>query len=648
MPEPRTGSPRNPRNERTIAHAATQIGWRHEVLVDDPGPPPRRPAPPERVEVSPEWVEAQRGDEQTTNRPLTTALRVLAGLALLALALWPLRILPGVLAFGAVCACAVVAVPVGVALLQSRRVIADRVAEERARLEAERRAAEGELRRLQEEHAARHAAWQAWRHAFEAQPQWYTVHVPEDAGAVLVAGGTDAGWSAVLTCVGASRLGAGADLTVVDLSGRAVAGDLVALVRRSGVVPRIWVLPADLPRMNLGAGLGAGGRAAVLAAVASAAQPEADSGADTALLEGILEAVGAEAGVDAVVGGLRTLAVPEDAPDAGGDPAVAALTDEQRADVRKRCGTDRAVVERAWELAGHLAPFEGVGTRAQTEPYAQVKVIATDRAGGEVAARAYGAYTAAALCRLLEMRAQAAGSGERTDRWGRAILVCGADALPAEAVDRLIDAAEAAATGLVLLVPEADADTVARFDSGRVHPVLMRQPDGASAARLADWLGDQPELRLHRLTEVIGEALSGTVADSYAEDAEPGQAATAPVSVRGAASAIAPLDLARDLRAATTWGRATSQAEGADGARTLHPDAHGLRHLPPTAAVVPGAHGAVLADANPGILTLPTATLSSVEDGPPAAPAEPAGGDGAPPPNLGPPPERLDWRWATS
>src|SRR5690606_4767195 len=173
-----------------------------------------------------------------------------------AVALWPLRILPGLLALVAVLGCLVVAVPVTVALLQSRRVIAERLAAERARLEAERRAAEGELRRRQEEHALEHTAWPARRRAFEAQPRWYGLKVPEDTGAVLVAGGGDAGWSALLTTVGASRVGSGGDVTVLDLSGRAVAGDLAALVRRAGIAPRIWVLPADLPRMNLGIEIG--------------------------------------------------------------------------------------------------------------------------------------------------------------------------------------------------------------------------------------------------------------------------------------------------------------------------------------------------------------------------------------------------------
>ena len=46
----------------------------------------------------------------------------------------------------------------------------------------------------------------------------------------------------------------------------------------------------------------------------------------------------------------------------------------------------------------------------------------------------------------------------------------------------------------------------------------------------------------------------------------------------------------------------------------------------------------MLADANPGLITLPTATLASLDE------ARREALPGGPPPNLGPPPQRLDWR----
>ena len=53
-----------------------------------------------------------------------------------------------------------------------------------------------------------------------------------------------------------------------------------------------------------------------------------------------------------------------------------------------------------------------------------------------------------------------------------------------------------------------------------------------------------------------------------------------------------------------------------------------------------------LADANPAILTFPKTTLGELEDVRDAVLSVDAGdGDeGEPPPNLGPPPPRLDWR----
>jgi hypothetical protein len=90
---------------------------------------------------------------------------------------------------------------------------------------------------------------------------------------------------------------------------------------------------------------------------------------------------------------------------------------------------------------------------------------------------------------------------------------------------------------------------------------------------------------------------------------------------------------------------------------------HELQQLPPSAVIVcaagRGGRRAVLADANPGILGLPTATLLTLDEAknapqtpvigrPPAGPAASGvswrSGDTQPPPNLGPPPERLDWR----
>ncbi|MFC7326408.1 hypothetical protein [Marinactinospora rubrisoli] len=640
MADTSSGAPKDA-DEAHLGH----LGWRHATPVADPGPAPRRPTPPEQQRLSPDWTAAQRRMEADLNRPLLVTLAVLAAIAALLLTCGAAALLPGVLTLAGCLACAVVALPALVALVQSGQAVRERVAEERRRLENERAERAERLRQRQEEHARRYADWQERRRAYEDQPRWYGVEVPDGVGTVVVGGGTDAGWSALLTTVGAARLRGGADLTVLDLSGRAVGGELVALARRCGVLPRLWVLPADLPRVNLGGNLDARRRAAVFAAVVHALDPRADRAADGALLHGLLDALGPEPVPAAgLVAALRAVAVPETGTT---ERAARALGAESAARVRARFGTGGDVAERAWRLQRHLTAFEGLGARSADEPYAQIKIIATDRSSGGRAGRAYGSYAAAALRELLEMRAE---SGAAPRPWAHTIAVCGAGALPPAELDRLAAAAADTGTGLVLLFRGVDADVRERMGRPGCLPVLLRQPDEESARRAAGLAGGG-RVAVHPLTDAVAGALDGEIADSYVPD--PATAPTTGLPTRHAARSIRASDLARHAGAATGYGRATLRAAGLAAApsaasRAVRLDADGLRSLPDTAMVLGGADGPVLADANPGLLALPAATLHPAGDPAaarapePAGPPEPRAGAGAA--NVGPPPERLDWR----
>ncbi|WP_017585792.1 hypothetical protein [Nocardiopsis ganjiahuensis] len=714
----------------------TYIGWRHKVVLPPPGPAPRRPAPADAETLSEEWIAGQLDSEKRTNRPLHFALVGLVLFALLCPLLWTLRILPGSLALGGVFACTAIAAPVVFALVQSRQVMAARLARAEERLAEERAERERALHEQQQEHARRYTEWQSAARAYEAQPRWYGMTVPPGTSAVLVVGGSDAGWSALLTTIGVSRLREGGDLTVVDLTGHAVARELVRLARRCAVEPRQWVLPADLPRMTLGTNLDAGQRARILSAVAAATGQLEGVDADETLLLRLLEVLGPDVGIARLIGGLRALVTPEgDA--AEDDPALALLTEEERARVRKRCADDPGVRERAWALENRLSPFEAVGTRADDGAYAQVKIISTDRASGETAARVYGTYAVAALSELLETRApEPASAGGRPPRARpdrtRSVVVCGAETLPAEEVDQVLTAAADGGVEVVLMFRTAAPAALQRFSEPDCLPVVMGQRGGAeevarvvAEALRADGEGPQ-RLELHRLTEVIGEAVGGTVSEpdgaGAGQDVDdelffPSPHTESGALIRNAAAAIAPLDLVRHVRSATAWGRATAQAaeidtpvraDAEEGAsvRTTGLDAESLRGLPSTAALVLTPHGPVLTDTNPGILTLSTATLATVEDSrntgaggdvghsgatdgttggtdrrgsserapetgrprivPPDSTvradtpevSEKTDGSGVPetvgaadrldpeqvPPNLGPPPERLDWR----
>ncbi|MFV2195741.1 hypothetical protein [Nocardiopsis sp. LOL_012] len=673
------------------------------MLLPHPGPPPRRPVPDGALGLSEEWIAGERDSEARTNRPLYLSLTGLGLLAALFLLLWTQRILPASLAVGGVLACAAVAAPVAVALVQSRHVVAARLARARERLEAEREERERALHERQRDHARLYTRWQAATRAYEAQPRWYGVTVPDDTGAVVVVGGTDTGWSALLTTIGVSRLREGGDLTVVDLTGRSATRELVRLARRCAVAPRHWVLPADLPRMTLGTNLDAGQRARILSAVAAASGSSEAVDADETLLLRLLEVLGPRAGIVELIGGLRALLTPA-GDTAHDDPALARLSAEQRTGVRERCSETPGLRERAWALERRLSPFESVGTRAEEAAYAQVKIISTDRASGAAAARMYGTYAVAALSELLGDPGGTPAPGVRRDGGRtRTVVVCGAETLPGGEIDQVLRAAADGGVEVVLMFRTAVPEALERFSDPGCLPVVMRQCEGpveAVARAVAAVPGaashGRARLEVHRLSEVIGEALGGAVTEPETEAEADDRFFSAShtesgAMIRNAAAGVSPLDLVRRVRSATSWGRATAQAAeigtpaGAVGGEeppvtALGLDATSLRGLPCTAALVLGRRGPVLADTNPGILTLSTATLATVDDsrsagaaaeaaraggdrprrtdgaaargGPgtavgPAGDPGPDGGGGASdpaPPNLGPPPERLDWR----
>ncbi|HIY40572.1 MAG TPA: hypothetical protein H9836_05525 [Candidatus Nocardiopsis merdipullorum] len=719
MPAPRSGGTSS-RGEVS----RTYIGWRYEVLLSHPGSAPRRPAPEDVDNTGTEWAAAERDSEAQTNRPLHIALCGLALLALMFPLSWTLRILPGNLALGGVFACVAIAAPVVVALLQSRQVVAERLARAQERLVAEREERDRVLHERQREHARRYTEWRAAVRAYEAQPCWYGVTVPEQAEAALVIGGTDMGWSALLNTIGMSRLREGGDLTVVDLTGRAVCGELARLARRCTVAPRHWVLPADLPRLTLGTNLDAGQRARILSAVAAAAGGE-DVDADETLLLRLLEVLGPHAGINEIIGGLRTLLTSKD-DSAEDDPALFLLTDEQRTRVRERCGQTPEVRGRAWELERLLAPFEAVGTRGGEDGYAQIKIISTDRASGEDAARVYGTYAVAALSELLEARVPDGPTGGRAPRVRpdrtRTVVVSGAEVLPEEEIAQVLTAAKESGVEVVLMFRTGVPAALSRFTDPAFLPVVMRQ-SGTEAEDIAQAIADHPgtakdtQLRVHRLSDAVEDMVQAAATEQKEDpDSEivdesrffPSPHTESGAVIRDAAAAVPPLDLVRHVKSTTTWGRTTAQVEE-DGPvsttenhfgaplRNIDLGSESLRELPITAALVLGPDGPVLIDTNPGILTLPTATLATVDDSrhtghhtdvkhresgkvpghggtteerrhrvvpvnPPGTAsgvatkatgsAEPPARVGADtgrfldevPPNLGPPPERLDWR----
>jgi hypothetical protein len=575
-----------------------QLGWQYAVPCPDAGPPPRRPTPPEPERLSPDWAAVQRREESQLNRPLKAAFVVAVVLGLVLVVLGSAGSLGALLTGLGVTCCALVAAVSGYALWQGERALRSRMADERARIGRAREAQESRLFAGQAEHAAQLGEWQARRAAYERQKRWYAVRVPPEAHRTDIAGGTLSGWSAMLTTAAAGQLAAGGEITVLDLTGAAVALDLLSVARARGTDPLVWVLPGDLPQLDLTGGLSREALADLWSAVATAAGE----------------------------------------PGPAGNPSL-----------------DRARV-----LEARLRELATAGTGLAPLSRGGLRVIALDRRVGAASSRMLGTYLTVALTHLLP-GARSGTAGPHT------LFVLGADKLRGDTLDRLSDACQRSATGLVLAYQGIPAHVRPRLGSGNAVVAFMRLAGAADARVAGEELGAGHRLALSQLTETIGGLASDTAGGVYTSTVSaPGAGETSATDGETDAAAI---------RTSTGWEMATAKAtaDGESFAQALErsreflarPDE--LQHLPASAMIIryagPGGRQVLLADVNPGLGGLAAATGLTLEEfraqpagetPDPAGPADheasppgaapPAAAPGRPAPNVGPPPRRLDWR----
>jgi len=640
------------------------LGWREILVEPDPGPPPTVPVPPEPDQVSPDWAAAQCREHRRLARPAwLTGAAALAVTAATSSA-WLGGLLAGALALPLTVVAAGVAGCGGRRIWRSERALASEFRAEDLRVAGFRDAQRRELAARLAEHSRQHREWQQRAAAFRRQPHWYPVTLPTTMHRVDIAGGTLAGWSALLTMIAAPRLAAGGEVTVVDLTEGGVAADLLAVARRSGIDPLVWVLPADLPQLDLGADFGPDLLADVLARTVSAAatagrSTEAgDAGAsaadaaakDAALLGRILHALGDGAApptMAQLVAALRALGQI-------GGPAdhlrSAELTPEQLARLGNLAGrsAEHLVVERAWALEARLRVLEPLGTDLAGRPVGRLKIAWLDRRAAAVGNELLAAYLAVALTAVLRQ-------APPSRRWQQTLFVLGAERLSGDVLERLCDAAEVAGAGLVLGYRSIPAHVGERLGRGDAAVGFMRLGNAADARLAAEQIGTEHRFLVSQLTDTIGVSVSDTIGDSYTSSIGTSDSISESDSVtltaglsrgrgRSAHGTFAPFaeftgsasrdasssgaiadssSITEGISTGTSWGWSTSIAIGANDslARTAQRsreslvEQHELQQLPPSALLLcypaPGGRQVVLADANPAIMTLPTATLVS-------------------------------------
>jgi hypothetical protein len=630
------------------------LGWQFAPPASDPGPPPARPAPVQPLAVDPGWVLAQRGIARAGTRParagLAACCSVAAGLGAMWLTGWlaPAAAAAAMLlAAGGAAACALPCV-------RSGRRLAAVIAGEHDRIGATGAVQARGLASAQREQAAGYRAWQRRRAVFERQPAWFALRLPPDIDRIDVAGGTLAGWSAMLTMTASPVLDRGGEVTVLDLTEGAVACDLVSLVRRSEIAPLVWVLPGDLSVLDLGAGLSAEALADVLA-LAAAAAGEADraghapgdrtgleQAADSALLERVIGALGPGPLVAHVCAAIRVLA---DVGDPRSYVRSGLLSAEQLDQVRNLFGrgaAERIVTERAFLLQARLRGLEQLGAGQPPSAASRLRVAALDRRAGVIGNRMVGAYLVAALTHMLRQAAV-------REPWTHAVFVLAAERLGGDALDRLAHACETSRTGLVLAYRSVPAGVRERLGRGDAAVAFMRLGNGDDARAASELIGTEHRFVVSQLTDTVGTSLTGTWGDSYTSTAGTADSAAESFSVsrtsggsrgrgRSRPGGFAPfgdfnrsssqdasfsagesgsLSLTEGVNESTAWGVSTSLAAGenssvgltAQRSRELLVEPGELQRLPVSAMIVcyPGPAGrqVVLTDVNPAIGALP-------------------------------------------
>jgi hypothetical protein len=636
------------------------LGWQYATPHEDPGPPPRlqvseeRQADPHRV--AGRWLAAQRREEKLIARPLkiTVAAAALTGCALTACA--AAGLVPAAVAAPAVAACLVAAALSGYPVRRGERALRARAGAEllrAGRLRADRD------RRLAEErasHARRVRQWQEQRSAFAGQRRWYAVPVPDGIDRVDVAGGTLAGWSALLTMAAAYRLATGGEATVVDLSGGTVAADLAGLCAAAGgVPPAVWVLPHDLPRLDLASSLPPGELADVLALSVSAAERQQgsarDLAVDTAILQRVIEVLD---GPDPVL--VRRIAAALRALAQVGDPltdlAAGLLTEREAGTLGTLFGqgaTDRVVLERALGMEAQLRTLASAGTEPARLPRGRLRVIAVDRRASPQSAAILGSFVVTALTQLIGR--MPAGPGPAS--WRHPLFLLGAERLRDDVLDRFTDACEAGKSGLVLAYRSMPPHVRQRIGRGNAVTAFMRLGNAEDAKAASEQLGMAYRFVLSQLTETVGESVTDTFGGSYTStvgDSASGSVSTSSNESRSAGTGragpagggVLPLrdggsrsaqagtswgtaqsvSLTSGISTSTAWGVSTSRAAGdseslarsLQRSRELVVEPSELQRLPVTAMIISYGAGAerrvLLADANPAIGALPVATLA--------------------------------------
>ncbi|MEU4244924.1 hypothetical protein [Actinoplanes sp. NPDC026619] len=323
----------------------------------------------------------------------------------------------------------------------------------------------------------------------ETMSEWAAAAPSRGSRRIDIIGGTTYGWEAVLTVYGGSLLATRGPMTLVDLTGDALCGELVQLATVTGRSVRRLQLPTELADLDLLAGLSAN---ELVDCLVEAMHGDAEGAAraersqDYLLLREIGQILGADLTVAKLLAALRVLS---DRPD------QAALTTDEIARLHDLMPDEnrRQLYTQLRRIEGFLFPLEEMGSRvgAATEP-ADLTCLIADGEGSNVQNDLFKDLLLHWLTRVVRREARPMGS----------LVVLGADEMHHRSIEKLSTLCDRHGVRLVLFFSHLRAEAVHTIGGGEV--ALMRLGNHHEANQAAEYIGKGHKFVLSQLTRTTG------------------------------------------------------------------------------------------------------------------------------------------------
>ncbi len=389
----------------------------------------------------------------------------------------------------------------------------------------------GEARRAETDYAAAVAAWQKRVAQFEqaehlraeATPLWRPVCFDCNGSVACMFGGTALGWTAALTTLGASLLGAGARLMVCDLSRRLTVDVLLGLAGAAGVSSSETVLSVSDLECELLDDIDWPELATVLVKALHSRQRDPDVSRrerqnDRAIIREVADCLDPSGPVS--IARLRSaLLVVQGAAngtariDPGERERLSVLFNEVQ---RTHGGVFERVIDieralRDFELPDPVCPAGAAkpGTADRGDPDvagtggAQLQVIGVNKRAEELE----NDFLVNLLFQLLARRVRSGSASVD------AVIVLGADRIRREALETLIDHAAHTRTAVVLMFEHLRRDAIEMVGAGGTA-AFMALANHREAAEASDFIGSEHQWIESSHTASVSRTLTRTIGES--------------------------------------------------------------------------------------------------------------------------------------